>query len=63
VAGTLAAKTKEFAETLKPLYASLSEEQKEVAAHVLGRFAGDEWGRHGHGRRWAMGWGHGHDRD
>ena len=61
-----AAKTKEFAETLKPLYASLSEEQKQVAAHVLGRFSGDEWGRHGrHGHRWAMGSGHrrGHDRD
>lgn len=61
-----AAKTKEFAETLKPLYASLSEEQKQVAAHVLGRFAGDEWGHHGrHGHRWAMGSGHrgGHDHD
>ena len=61
-----AAKTKEFAETLKPLYASLSEEQKQVAAHVLGRFSGEEWGRHGrHGHRWAMGSGHrrGHDRD
>ena len=61
-----AAKTKEFAETLKPLYASLSEEQKQVAAHVLGRFSGDEWGRHGrHGHRWAMGSGHrgGHDHD
>jgi hypothetical protein len=61
-----AAKTKEFAEALKPLYASLSEEQKKVAAHVLGRFSGDEWGRRGrHGHRWAMGSGRGrgHDRD
>ena len=56
-----ASKTKAFAEVMKPFYASLSDEQKEVANHVLRRFAGGKKGRghHGHhGRRWAMG-GHG----
>jgi len=60
-----AGKTKAFAETVKPFYASLSDEQKEVANHVLRRFAQGGHGRHGHrgghhGRRWAMmGGGHG----
>jgi hypothetical protein len=61
-----AAKAKEFAEVLKPLYAVLSDEQKEVASHVLGRFAHEGRDHRGrHGRRWAMGSGHhrGHDRD
>lgn len=54
-----AAKTKEFAEILKPLYASFSEEQKAVAGRVLSHFGSD--GR-GHGPRWAMhrGFGKGH---
>jgi hypothetical protein len=57
-----AAKAKEYAEVLKPFYASLSDEQKAVAGRVLGHFGGD--GRKGHGPRWAMnrGFGHGHDR-
>ncbi|MFA5898700.1 MAG: Spy/CpxP family protein refolding chaperone [Hyphomicrobium sp.] len=55
-----AAKTKDFAEVLKPLYASLSEEQKAVASSVLSHFGGDKRGPHG--SRWAMhrGFGHGH---
>jgi LTXXQ motif family protein len=56
-----ASKTKAFAEVVTPFYASLSDEQKEVADHVLRRFASDGrgHGRHGghHGRRWAMGYG------
>jgi LTXXQ motif family protein len=52
-----AAKTKELAETLKPFYASLSDEQKQVAGLVLGRMVGGH--HHGHGRRWAMGGGMG----
>lgn len=57
-----AAKTKEFVAVLKPLYASLSDEQKEVADHVLKRAGAFGHGRrHGHhGRRWAMGGGMGH---
>ena len=46
-----AAKTKEFAETLKPLYASFSDEQKAVAGKALGHFVG---GKRGHGQGWAM---------
>jgi len=42
-----AAQMKDYAETLRPLYASFSEEQKAVANVVLGR-----QGRH-HGRRFA----------
>lgn len=55
-----AAKTKEFAEVLKPLYASFSEEQKAVAGRVLSHFGTD--GRGQHGSRWAMhrGFGKGH---
>ncbi len=49
-----AARTKELAETLKPFYASLSDEQKKVAGLVLGRVVGGHH-HHGHGRRWAMG--------
>lgn len=45
-----ATKTKEFAEVLKPFYASLSDEQKEVADHVLRRFARGKMGRGHHGR-------------
>ena len=59
-----AAKAKEFAEVLKPLYASFSEEQKAVAGRVLSHFGQDGRGPRGH--RWAMGGkrGHGgHDRD
>ena len=59
-----AAKAKEFAEVLKPLYASFSEEQKAVAGRVLSHFGQD--GRGPRGNRWAMGGkrGHGgHDRD
>ena len=54
-----AAKAKEFAEVLKPLYASFSEEQKVVASRVLSTFGE---GRHGKkGPRWAMHRGfHGH---
>lgn len=58
-----AAKAKEFAEVLKPLYASFSEEQKAVAGRVLSHFGQD--GRGPRGNRWAMGGkrGHGgHDR-
>ena len=47
-----AAKAKEFAETLKPLYASFSEEQKAVASQVLSHFGQDRHGPRGH--RWAM---------
>jgi hypothetical protein len=56
-----AAKTKEFVAVLKPFYASLSDEQKEVAAHVLKRagafgHGGRRWagreGGHRHGSRW-----------
>ena len=59
-----ASKTKEFAEVLKPLYASFSEEQKAVAGRVLSHFGQD--GRGPRGGRWAMhrGFGHGGpDRD
>ncbi len=42
-----AAWTKEFAAVLTPFYNSLSDEQKDVANHVLRRFAG---GKKGHGR-------------
>jgi hypothetical protein len=58
-----AVKVKEFAEVLKPLYASFSEEQKAVADRVLNRFGRD--GRGKHGPRWAMGERHGRgfDRD
>lgn len=45
-----AAEMKDYAEALRPLYASLSEEQKAVANVVLGRE-----GR-GHGRRFAGRW-------
>ena len=47
-----AERTKEFGEVLKPFYASLSDEQKEVANHVLRRFAGGMKGhrRHAHKR-------------
>ena len=61
-----AAKTKEFAGVLKPFYESLSDEQKEVASHVLSRFAHEGRGHRGrHGPRWAMGGGrrHGRHRD
>ncbi len=51
-----AQKAKEYAEVLKPLYASLSDEQKAVASQVLGHFGQDRRGHFGH--RWAMG-GHG----
>ena len=53
-----AAKTKEYAEVLRPFYASLSDEQKDVAKRVLAphgrhgaRFAmgGRDGGPHGHG--------------
>jgi hypothetical protein len=57
-----AAKTKEFAGVLKPFYESLSDEQKEVASHVLSRFAHEGRGRGRHGRRWAMGGGRHHGR-
>jgi hypothetical protein len=48
-----AAKVKEFADVLKPLYASFSEEQKAVAGRVLTHFGQD--GRGPRGPRWAMG--------
>ena len=51
-----AQKAKEYAEVLKPLYASLSDEQKAVASQVLGHSGQDPRGHFGH--RWAMG-GHG----
>ena len=54
-----ATKLKAFAEVVKPFYAALSDEQKEVADHVLSRFAKGGRGHHGdrghHGRRWAGG--------
>ena len=53
-----AAKSKEFAEVLKPLYASFSEEQKAVAGRVLSHFGQD--GRGPRGNRWAMGGKRGH---
>ena len=59
-----AAKAKEFAEVLKPLYASFSEEQKAVAGRVLSHFGHE--GRGPRGPRWAMGGKRGHggpDRD
>ena len=58
-----AERTKEFAEVLKPFYASLSDEQKEVANHLLRRFAGGMKGhrRHAHKRMCGGrgGWRHG----
>jgi hypothetical protein len=56
-----AAKAKEFAEVLKPLYASFSPEQQAVAGKVLGQFIGGDK-RGGHGPRWPMnrGFGKGH---
>lgn len=60
-----AAKAKQFAEVVKPFYESLTDEQKEVADHVLRRFSGGK-GHHGghHGKRMCDrgGWGHGHHR-
>jgi hypothetical protein len=54
-----AAKAKEFAEVLKPLYATFSEDQKAVAGRVLNHFG--EGGKGQRGPRWAMGGGrHGH---
>jgi LTXXQ motif family protein len=53
-----AAKAKEFAEVLKPLYASFSEEQKAVAGRVLSHFGQDGHGPRGN--RWAMGGKRGH---
>jgi len=55
-----AERSKQLAAVLKPFYESLSDEQKEVATHVLRRFAHDGRGRHHghrghHGRRWSMG--------
>jgi hypothetical protein len=60
-----ATKAKEFAAVLKPFYESLTDEQKEVADHVLRRFAGDSKGKgHRGGRGWRMGdgggWGRHH---
>lgn len=57
-----AEKAKEFAEVVKPFYASLSAEQKEVADHLLRRFAGGKkWHKHHgwHGKRMCKrgGWG------
>ena len=46
-----AAKAKEFAEVLTPFYASLSDEQIEVANHLLRRFASGKMGRGHHGGR------------
>lgn len=48
-----AQKAKDYAEVLKPFYASLSDEQKAVAGQVLGHFGQDHRGQFGH--RWAMG--------
>ncbi|WP_072375310.1 Spy/CpxP family protein refolding chaperone [Hyphomicrobium sp. NDB2Meth4] len=42
-----AAKSKEFAEVLKPLYASFSEEQKDVASRVLSNFGEGKGGHKG----------------
>jgi LTXXQ motif family protein len=63
-----AAKAKQFAEVVSPFYESLTDEQKEVADHVLRRFAGGK-GHHGHrgrhhGKRMCDrgGRGHGHHR-
>jgi hypothetical protein len=50
-----AERMKTFAEIVRPLYASLSEDQKAVAAVVLRRPLGMGEGR---GRRWAMDRGH-----
>jgi hypothetical protein len=58
-----AVKGKEFAEALKPLYATFSEEQKAVAGRVLNNFG---QGGKQRGPRWAMGGkrhGHGFGRD
>jgi LTXXQ motif family protein len=59
-----AAKAKEFAGVVKPFYDSLSDEQKDVANHVLHRFPQDGRDGRGHGEgrwhhapRWAMGYG------
>lgn len=47
-----AAKAKEFAEVLKPLYATFNDEQKAVASRVLGHFG--QFGHGPRGARWAM---------
>ena len=52
-----AAKTKEFSEVIKPLYASLTDEQKEVADHLLRRVASGKMGRGHHGKhKCGRGW-------
>jgi len=60
-----AERAKEFGEVLKPFYASLSDEQKEVANHVLRRFAGGMKGhrRHAHRRMCSGRGGRHHDGD
>ena len=42
-----AAKAKQFAEVLKPLYATFTEDQKAVAGKVLNHFGQDGRGQHG----------------
>lgn len=49
---------KQFAELLKPLYASFSEEQKAVSGSALGRFF-DKGGHGSRGPRWANNHGRG----
>jgi LTXXQ motif family protein len=49
----LALRMKAFAEALRPLYASLSDDQKAVAGVVLRQSFGGGRGFHGYGRRWA----------
>ncbi len=53
-----AAKAKQFADVLKPLYATFTEDQKAVAGKVLNHFGQD--GRGQRGPRWAMNRGFGH---
>lgn len=51
-----AERMKAFAAAFTPFYASLSDEQKEVMRPLLRDLMG---GKGGHGKRWAMGGGHG----
>lgn len=58
--GQRAERLKAFSAAVKPLYASLSDEQKLVANHVLGQFVGGKGGHHGKHAWGGRGGRHGH---